>query len=81
MTRMLRLRKRVMLWSEINYTRLWWVNTAGQWVICRIAGHDPERDHCGRPEHDFCLWCHKSMPHAADAVVVERRAKRLRGDR
>lgn len=35
-----------------------------QRAICTIHGHVPERDQCMRPEHDFCLWCHKSMPNS-----------------
>jgi hypothetical protein len=33
-----------------------------QRLACFFTGHTPERDHCMRPEHDFCLWCHKPMP-------------------
>jgi len=29
---------------------------------CLLRGHEPVRDHCGRPEHDFCGWCDKAMP-------------------
>lgn len=34
-------------------------------LLCLAYGHMPERDQCGRPEHDFCLWCNKRMPGAA----------------
>lgn len=30
--------------------------------LCEIAGHEPTRDQCGMPEHDFCVWCNKAMP-------------------
>lgn len=31
-------------------------------ALCLIAGHQAERDQCGRPEHDHCLWCKRAMP-------------------
>jgi hypothetical protein len=77
--RALRLRRR-MLFTAGESERWHWLNTAGQWVTCRVAGHEPERDQCGRPEHDFCLWCNKSMPHAADAIVARRRLIRKMRD-
>lgn len=40
------------------------VQVGAQKTLCLLAGHDPNRDHCGRPEHDYCLWCNKSMPGA-----------------
>jgi hypothetical protein len=36
-------------------------------VLCRIYGHRPERDQCGRPEHDFCLICNKLIPNSYEA--------------
>lgn len=30
-------------------------------IIC-LTGHEPQRDQCGRPEHDHCAWCGKMMP-------------------
>jgi len=27
-----------------------------------LARHEPIRDQCNRPEHDFCIWCRKLMP-------------------
>jgi len=44
------MRARVMRWL--------WRDDRPEWA-------DPERDQCGRPEHDFCLWCNKRMPGAA----------------
>lgn len=32
-------------------------------ALCRAYGHAPVRDVCGRPEHDHCLHCRKTMPH------------------
>lgn len=32
-------------------------------VCCLVLGHDVARAKDLRPEHDFCLWCHKPMPH------------------
>jgi hypothetical protein len=29
-----------------------------------VGAHQPERDQCGIPAHDFCLWCGKSMPNS-----------------
>lgn len=40
----------------------WWINDWGQKILCRVTGHDPQQDQCLRPEHDFCIWCNKSMP-------------------
>jgi hypothetical protein len=31
-------------------------------ALCEIIGHEPTRDHCGIPEHDFCLWCNTPLP-------------------
>lgn len=33
-------------------------------LLCRVYGHKPERDQCGIPEHDFCFYCKKRMPHS-----------------
>jgi len=41
------------------------------WLSCRvdrIARRVPHRcevidDHCGRPEHRFCVWCNRPAPH------------------
>lgn len=35
---------------------------SGLWILCKIYGHEPERDQCGIPEHDFCGWCNRPMP-------------------
>lgn len=35
---------------------------AGLGLLCLVYGHQPERDHCMRPEHDRCRWCQKLMP-------------------
>lgn len=50
-------------------TRLhqWWMWRAedspvwGHKIICALLGHEPGAD-CALPQHDFCLWCMKSMP-------------------
>lgn len=26
-------------------------------ALCEVIGHEVERDQCGIPDHDFCLWC------------------------
>lgn len=41
---------------------LWWLNDLAHAVLCLVFGHTPERDQCNNPEHDYCLWCGKSMP-------------------
>lgn len=40
----------------------WWVRSVAQQALCLLFRHDPVRDQCNRPDHDFCLWCQKSMP-------------------
>lgn len=30
-------------------------------VLCLFAGHERHGD-CGCPEHDYCIYCHRSMP-------------------
>ena len=42
-----------------------WLTEPVSRALCAKYGHLPERDHCGLPEHDFCLWCNKRMPGAA----------------
>lgn len=46
---------------------LWWylVVDVATWIACKAAGHEPERDPCGDPDHDHCAWCKKSMPNQA----------------
>jgi hypothetical protein len=46
----------------------WWANPAQiavKWVLCKVTGHMPVRDHCGKPEHDVCARCQRSTPHLA----------------
>lgn len=31
-------------------------------LLCEVDGHRPQRDHCGRPEHDHCVICQTLMP-------------------
>lgn len=50
-------------WLEDVQTNL--IEDPGKVLMCRLFGHDPERDHCGMPEHDCCLWCQKLMPFQA----------------
>ena len=45
------------------YTPLDLFESAAKWVLCKVYGHEPQRDHCGKPEHDVCGWCNRSMPH------------------
>jgi hypothetical protein len=34
------------------------------WLCGMLRAHEAENDQCGRPEHRFCGWCSKLMPHA-----------------
>jgi hypothetical protein len=34
-------------------------------LLCDHAGHLPVRDHCGKPEHDYCARCHAPTPNLA----------------
>lgn len=40
------------------------VETPTRRTLCAFLGHLPERDQCMRPEHDYCVWCLRSMPYA-----------------
>lgn len=31
-------------------------------LLCHVYGHEPVQDHCGKPEHDHCVWCRTLMP-------------------
>lgn len=31
-------------------------------IRCLMRGHDPTLESCHKPEHDYCIWCWKSMP-------------------
>lgn len=31
-------------------------------AMCRVLGHTPVQDHCGKPEHDCCAWCDTLTP-------------------
>lgn len=41
------------------------IETPARWLLCRLFGHKPIPDQCGRPEHDFCVWCNHALPGAA----------------
>jgi len=58
-----------------DWTPTWFLAALDK-LGCLLAGHEPERDQCGRPDHDFCLWCMKSMPNAAEPVIQARLAAR-----
>lgn len=36
-----------------------------EWACAYVGAHQPERDHCNRPEHDFCTWCGVLTPNQA----------------
>jgi hypothetical protein len=44
-------------------------------AICKVAGHRPAMDHCGKREHDLCEWCGTRMP--GQAKRPPRHAERL----
>ncbi len=35
---------------------------AAEWLCRLLLAHEATEDHCLKPEHDFCLYCGKSMP-------------------
>jgi hypothetical protein len=39
-----------------------WVNKA----LCIPFGHEVIADQCMKPEHDYCLYCNRLVPHGAD---------------
>ena len=60
------MRRRVNFWAY-DQSPEWipeWIIKAILAVTCFIWGHEPERDMCNHPEHDFCVWCLKSMPNS-----------------
>lgn len=44
-----------------------WMYDALARTCCFLVGHEPERDMCGKPEHDYCAWCLKPQPGRARA--------------
>lgn len=30
--------------------------------LCWVLGHEVEDDHCGKPEHRHCVFCHQLFP-------------------
>lgn len=38
------------------------IERPGLWLLCKLFGHLVYMDQCGRPEHDYCFSCGKSMP-------------------
>ncbi|WP_020525870.1 hypothetical protein [Catelliglobosispora koreensis] len=60
-------RKRFMHWlwdGTPDWLPGWLRDTAAR-IACLICGHEAIADQCCNPEHDFCAWCQKSMPHQA----------------
>lgn len=50
------------LWHGKPVKKPLWFGVVVSRLACLIFGHEPTADHCGRPEHDHCLWCMRSMP-------------------
>jgi hypothetical protein len=38
------------------------IEKPAKWLLCRLFGHKAIGDQCGIPEHDFCVWCDRSLP-------------------
>jgi hypothetical protein len=53
------------------------VQDAAMAVVCAEYGHCVEDDHCGKPEHRYCLICMKRMPNVwpLGHYVVERESE------
>ncbi len=30
--------------------------------VCKVVGHESTPDHCGKPEHDYCVHCQAQTP-------------------
>lgn len=58
-----KLRQAIMFKTE-NWP--WWTDVIISPVACLILGHYPIGDQCGKPDHDYCAWCMKSMPGKAE---------------
>lgn len=48
------------LWEAPDWLPTWVADSVAR-IACRIWGHQPAAE-CSIPEHDFCLWCQRSMP-------------------
>lgn len=57
-----RIHRRIMIHYDENIKDVT-LELALQRIVCFISGHTPVRDQCMKPEHDYCLWCTKSMPY------------------
>jgi hypothetical protein len=44
------------------------------WICQLLNSHEGTMDHCGMPEHDFCIYCQTSMPYQGENI--ERRVRR-----
>lgn len=44
------------------------------WTCQLLNSHEGTMDHCGMPEHDFCVYCQTPMPYQGEDV--ERRVRR-----
>jgi hypothetical protein len=42
------------------------VQRVGVATLCFTLGHYAISDQCGKPEHDLCTFCMKSMPNQAE---------------
>ena len=59
-----RIRRWFMFHLDVYPNPIYLLSDPIQKAMCVLTGHVPERDHCGRPEHDFCCWCQKAMPNS-----------------
>jgi hypothetical protein len=39
------------------------------WACEFVGAHEPERDQCGIPAHDYCVWCGTSTPNAWQSAL------------
>ncbi len=62
-------RGRFALAARLTTIQEWLIEEPGKRLLCRLFGHDPIADQCGRAEHDFCVWCNASTPGMAPRAV------------
>lgn len=57
-------------WDDLVCDRDWplWAfmpDWVGRLACAVLFSHEAIQDNCGKPDHDFCVWCRKSMPNQA----------------
>ena len=51
-------------WSETDDELSEAIERAVCGLLCSRYGHEIDDDHCGMPEHRYCLWCSQRMSFA-----------------